>query len=107
MNEISSGVSPSKSNMARAEGIGDVLRLSPPAGGGSYGRTELLVAASGVEATTSNSGAAGGAEGVSGSVGGTSTVGEGSLAAFCGAMVLFVSIGSERNTHQHIANMNM
>ena len=101
---MSSGVSPSKSNMARAEGIGAFLGLS---GGGSDGRAELLVATPGAESATSNSGAAGGAEGVRGSVGGASTAGEGSLAAFCGAMVLFVSIGSERNTHQNITNMNM
>ena len=104
---MSSGVSPSKSNMARAEGIGDFLRLSPPAGGGSYGRAELLDAVSGAEAATSNSGVAGGAEGVSGSVGEASTVGEDSLAAFCGAMLLFVSIGSERNIRHYIPNMNM
>ena len=100
---MSSGASPSKSNVARAEGIGAFLGLSPTAGGWSDGTAELLVAASGAEAETSNSGA----EGVSGSVGGASTVGEGSLASFCGVIVLFVSIGSERNTHQHIANVNM
>ena len=64
LNEISSPVSPSKSNMARAEGVGAAVDEASPTEGGE---TDSDVVDSETVGPGSSSGTAGGADGVTGS----------------------------------------